>query len=365
MKSTTKKEPTLLEFVESLKQQWMQTIDALVDPLIIIAKDYRIIKANLALAKRADASITSIIGQKCHEVFARSPKPCEGCQLQRTFAQEKPSQFELQQDDEYFEVSSQLLRHSHGEIEGVVHTYRDRSEAIKLREQLLQSEKLSSIGLLAGGVAHEINNPLGGILVFSQMLLRELPETSAHRGDVEEILRAAERCKSIVDQLLDFARTRKRSDDQVADLRTSLETAERFALMGAPKSKINVRTDIEDIKLLADDNVLVQLFLNLLQNAVHAMPKGGTITIHGRKNADSYELTISDTGVGIKAKDLKKIFDPFFTTKDPGQGTGLGLSICFSIMKELGGRIGVRSKLKEGTSFTLSFMTDSSRARVS
>ncbi len=362
-------ESELLAFVEDLKHQWMSTIDSLVDPLMIVRKDYSITKANLAMAKMANKDIRHIIGEKCYSVFANRSKPCDGCKMLNAAKDQKPKDFSLEEakDGFHFEVTSQPIMDRKGKLAGVVQVYRDRTEKKKLQEQLLQSEKLASIGLLAGGFAHEINNPLGGILVFAQMLLRELPTESAHRTDVEEILNAAQRCKGIVENLLDFARSKpaqKTTEDlQDVNVIEAAQSALRFAKVSMPKHLITIEElwHATDVKIKADRNKLIQLFLNLFQNAVQAMPDGGNLTLRSSPATDAPQhqvvIEVQDTGVGIQDKYLKTIFDPFFTTKEPGEGTGLGLAICYGIVRDIGGDIKVTSKLNVGTTFTIAFPT--------
>lgn len=357
----------LIEFVEELKRRWVATIDALVDPLIFVNKDYTIGKANKALSEiSGDKDIRSMIGRKCHEVFADSPTPCEGCLLSQSIEKGQPHSFNLKDVRKkfYFEVSSQPVFDKEGNLEGCVHIYRDRTEAQALQEQLVQSEKLASIGLLAGGIAHEINNPLGGILIFSQMLLRELPEGSPFLDDVTEIEAATQRCKSIVERLLDFARAQpsdlKSKKEVPINLTEAAKSALRFAKVhsNAKKIEIEERWGPESMQVLGDRNNFIQLFLNLMQNAFHAMPDGGTLILSSNlkeKNGKKFGLwEVQDTGVGIATEHMSRIFDPFFTTKEPGEGTGLGLSICYGICQESGGTLEVESELNHGTTFRIS-----------
>lgn len=356
----------LLEFVENLKRQWVSTIDALVDPLMIVNSDYEIQKSNVAMARMADKEVKQIVGQKCYEVFAGRKNPCPGCQLNKSFKSQKSSSFDLEgvRGDRFFEVSSQPLVDTDGTITGVVHVYRDRTEQKKMQEQLAQQDKLASIGLLAGGIAHEINNPLGGILIFSQMLLREIPKDSPHYEDVFEIEAATQRCKAIVESLLDFARQNpvnaaKKAHDEfnVAD---AIKTAVRFGKVAIKKpGSIEVVEKFKDAGqfVRVERNKVIQIFLNLIQNAIQAMPDGGTLTIKARtewKGAVPYgQFTVEDTGVGIPPEHLSRIFDPFFTTKDPGEGTGLGLALVYGIIQDLGGSMWVESVVNEGSRFTL------------
>lgn len=362
--SPADKNAELLEFVENLKRQWVSTIDALVDPLMIVNSDYEIQKSNMAMARAADKEVKTIVGQKCYEMFGKRTSPCPGCQLNKSFKSSKSSSFDLEgvRGDRFFEVSSQPLMDTDGTITGVVHVYRDRTEAKKMQEQLSQQDKLASIGLLAGGIAHEINNPLGGILIFSQMLLREIPKESPHYEDVFEIEAATQRCKAIVEGLLDFARqnppdsAKKRYDDfKIAD---AIKTAVRFGTVAIKKSgSIRVVDKYTEAGQFVnfDRNKIIQIFLNLIQNGIQAMPDGGTLTIKSktviRKAVPWGYFTVEDTGVGIPSEHLSKIFDPFFTTKDPGEGTGLGLALVYGIVQDMGGSMEVESTINEGSRF--------------
>ncbi|MCX6105860.1 MAG: ATP-binding protein [Proteobacteria bacterium] len=359
-------EGELLRFVEDLKRQWMLTIDALVDPLIIISGDYAIQKANLAMARLSNSDVKDIIGRKCFQVFAGRDSPCPGCTLKSTMKATKPSTFELDQvrNDRIFEVTSQPLLDAEGKPEGVVHVYRDRTVAKKMQSQLSQQDKLASIGLLAGGVAHEINNPLGGILIFSQMLLREMDTQSPHYQDVVEIEAATQRCKAIVEGLLDFARQNP-VDQKIIQTEINaieaIQAAVRFGSVGfknGGKIRLSTQFDGKEHNLVGDRNRIIQVFLNLIQNAAQAMPDGGSLTIRSMTRQDSagkvtgvYE--VEDTGVGIPPEYMDRIFDPFFTTKDPGEGTGLGLALCYGIIKDLNGRMRVSSTVNVGTCFTI------------
>ena len=160
----------------------MSTIDALVDPLMIVSKDFEIVKANLAMAKMGGLDVKDVVGKKCYDVFAGKKSPCAGCTMKKSAKTRTSENFELEavRGDRYFEVSSHPLSDLDGKASGIVHVYRDRTEAKKMQEQLNQQDKLASIGLLAGGVAHEINNPLGGILIFSQIDRKSTRLNSSH-----------------------------------------------------------------------------------------------------------------------------------------------------------------------------------------
>ncbi len=353
---------TSVQFVERIKAQWLATVDALVDPLLIINKEYQIIKANKAFAVHSNTPIKEAIGQKCYTLFADQSKPCKNCKLFRNSDDDEFKLSNIGPNQKYFEVNSQTI-----DLDGLnhyVHIYRDRTEAKKLNEKLAQKEKLASIGLLAGGVAHEINNPLGGILAFSQMLLMEIEKDSPHYESVFEIEQAAQRCKQIIADLLEFARTEKQTESGLkrpqtkCNLKEAFDQAMTFAKMGAKESKIDFHIDWndEEVTVFADKGKLIQVFLNILNNAVHACQDKGSIKIRLKTGTQGFiALSIKDTGYGMSESTKSKIFNPFFTTKDTGEGTGLGLSICYKMMQDIGGDISVHSTQGHGSTFTLIF----------
>ena len=351
----------ILRLVEDVKSQWMTTIDALIDPLMIVTKDYEIHRANKALTKNTEKDVREVLKDKCYKVFANQDSPCPGCKIQETIDKKQDMTYQLECADKIWEVRSQPFLDTDGSTIGAVQVYRDRTEAIKMQEQLSRGEKLASIGLLAGGVAHEINNPLGGILIFSQMMLREMDKNDAHYQDIVEIEAATQRCKAIVDSLLDYARVEPAGrKKEPFSIKEAIRKAVNFASLNIKTNeslKIKVDLPEKEHAIKGDRNKLTQVFLNLINNGLQAMPDGGDLTIKGeisrRDGTTIVTYRVSDTGVGIKKEYLKKIFDPFFTTKDPGQGTGLGLALCHSIIQDLGGTLEVESELFEGSTFTV------------
>ncbi len=354
----------VVRFVEELKKQWMATVDALIDPLMWVDREYTILKANTALWRSTRLpSVRDVIGKKCYRVFARRTKPCEGCLMTNSASSGLPNQYFLDEiDEKVYEASSQPVYDSSEQLMGVVQVYRDRTESRRLQEKLAQSDKLASIGQLAGGVAHELNNPLGGILVFSQMLLKEIPADSTFYQDVKEIEGAALRCKDIVDGLLDFARVSPKLGQgfsqplEPVDLREAIDQAIHFAQVGGrfKNRKHIIKNNLTNDRLfvLGQKNKIIQVFLNFIQNALDAMPKGGSLMVSqmaDKKDSKRICISLKDTGIGMSEEQLKKAFDPFFTTKDPGKGTGLGLAICFSMVKDFGGEIELKSTVGKGT----------------
>ena len=227
-----------------------------------------------------------------------------------------------------------------------------------------RGEKLASVGLLAAGIAHELNNPLTGILTFSSLIRKGLPDASPDAEDLDVVIRETRRCAAIIKRLLDFARERT-PEKRYTDLnRLVVETA-RIIERPAHLRDIEIAMDLEPglPPVWADADQITQVIMNMLVNAQQAIEEKGSITVRTRRALKApdpgaggeplpmVELSIIDTGCGIPEKNLKRILDPFFTSKQVGKGTGLGLSVSHGIVSAHGGTIEVDSRAGEGTTF--------------
>ncbi len=224
------------------------------------------------------------------------------------------------------------------------------------REQLVHSENLASLGQLAAGVAHELNNPLGTILLYSESAQRECAEDDPHCADLAVIVKETKRCKRIVADLLNFSRQHQ-VIAQPTDINALLQELIEMAPRRIKTVRIPIVTEFDpNLPIIdADTAQLRQVFLNLMTNAVEAMPEGGTLTVRARTGPNQMiTVEIEDTGIGIPHEDLGKLFTPFFTTKPIGKGTGLGLAISYGIIKMHRGQINVKSQAGQGTTFILS-----------
>ena len=226
----------------------------------------------------------------------------------------------------------------------------------KMNQQFTKIEKLTALGEMAASVAHEINNPLGGILLFSNIVLEDLPEDKPLlRENLQKIIYQTNRCKEIVQGLLDFARTPtgEMFPLQINDvIMTSLKLIKDQAIFHGIKIETRLAENLPET--IGDRSRLEEVFLNLFINAADAMKGGGTLTIiTKRRSNNSIRITISDTGKGIDKELLSHIFEPFFTTKAPGQGTGLGLSIAYGIIRKHNGSIDAECKPGKGTTFMI------------
>jgi len=260
-----------------------------------------------------------------------------------------------------FNTMLKSLRAMKGDLEEWGRTLEEKvrrrtEELVAMQARVSQSERLASVGMLAAGVAHEINNPLGGIMALTSLTLEDLPPDDPNRENLEEVVHQSQRCRDIVKGLLEFSRQSRMGADLV-ELDKVLD--DTLALLTKQAAFFNVTVvkeyDPQLPAVLANRSELQQVFMNILMNAAQAMEENGTIRIVTRPAAveDTVEVLISDTGHGISPEDVGRIFDPFFSTKPSGQGTGLGLSITYGIITSHKGTIQVDSELGKGTTFTI------------
>jgi two-component system NtrC family sensor kinase len=239
-------------------------------------------------------------------------------------------------------------------FEGTLVAIEDITERIRLEEQLQQSDKLSSIGLLAAGVAHEVNTPLTGISSYSQMLMAQMSPGDPRQQLLEKIYRQTSRASSIVNNLLNFSRV---SDARLVavDLNRVLDDTIQLLEAQLHNTEIEVvRQYTEPLPAVPGNAAkLQQVFMNLILNARDAMPRGGRLAISTHQEEGWLTIRFEDTGVGIANEHLGRIYDPFFTTKQIGKGTGLGLAVSYGIIQDHGGEIVVESRTGEGTTFQI------------
>jgi PAS domain S-box-containing protein len=239
-----------------------------------------------------------------------------------------------------------------GERCGTVLILEDVTARVQLEEQLLHSEKMASIGLLAAGVAHEVNTPLTGISSYTQMLREQVSAEDLRYPLLEKIEKQTFRAAKIINNLLNFARSAGAEMDAL-DINRSILDVLSLVEHQLERARIKVRKELSgDLpSVRGNENRIQQVFFNLILNARDAMPRGGWLTIVTRAEDGAVVAEIKDTGDGIKREDIKRIYDPFFTTKGIGQGTGLGLSVSYGILQEHGGAIFVDSAPGKGTTF--------------
>jgi two-component system NtrC family sensor kinase len=250
-------------------------------------------------------------------------------------------------------------------VQTLEHKVNERTQELRLAEaEVARGEKLAAIGQLAAGIAHELNNPLTGVLTFTHLLRKKMPEGSQDAEDLDLVIRETKRCASIIRRLLDFARE-KAPEKELVDLNRLIDETVRFVERSAALQQIEIsmQLDADLPPLYVDADLIKQVLMNILVNAQQAIAERGTIIVQSRlhesrslansgdESVPVVEIAISDTGCGIPKANLQRIFDPFFTSKEVGKGTGLGLSVSYGIVRSHGGEIEVESTVGQGTTF--------------
>ena len=247
------------------------------------------------------------------------------------------------------------IRDDADKVSGVVAVGRDLSERRAFEQHIFQSEKLAALGVMAGGIAHELRNPLSVSFSAAQFLLDSSHDPAFQQECVSKIIDGIQRSSGIIENLLRFARPAPSAQVEAINLVTLVQETVILLALQAKIQKIKILEDYPDplVSVSGNSSLLLQMIMNLILNAYQAMPTGGQIKIAVRREAAEAVVEVGDTGCGISAANLGRVFDPFFTTQPVGKGTGLGLSICHTIVKQHGGLIEVDSLEGQGSTFTV------------
>jgi PAS domain S-box-containing protein len=335
-----------------------QLIDSLTDAVIVTDREHRVVAANRrylevfgGLERTGVAGVDCEDAVRCAEAMAGfSSGSCAACDVLQSGSPQR--RLRVVSDESgaarRWEATFSPVLDGGGEVTHVVEVWRDVSERSHLESQLSHSERLASLGILAAGVAHEINNPLASILAGAECLMRWLspdgrftvPPDEA-REVLEVLGRETSRCRDITDKLLLLAQPYS-VDPTWVSLNRAVEDSISLLRYQMHKQGVRCVAELEpDLpETWGKESGIRAVCMNLMLNAVQAMPKGGTLTVRTRRAGAGVGLEIEDTGPGIPEAHLDRIWDPFFTTKPPGEGTGLGLSISQRIVTRHGGRIG-------------------------
>ena len=264
-------------------------------------------------------------------------------------------------------LDAKVIKTSNDELGDLADTFnsmatslKDRDDKIKefAKKKIMESERLALIGQLSANIAHDLNNPLQGIVTYSYLLLEEKSFSSEVKENLQKIVVQANRCRDIIRGLLDFSR-QKKPDKTLCDVNSLLQGCISLVEKQAQFQNIRVTINLDKNMplVILDPSQVERVFLNLIINAAEAMEGNGQLTLSTQytHDSDSVEIIIQDTGPGISKENMEKIFEPFFTTKETGHGVGLGLAISYGIVKEHNGTISVESGLGKGTTFTISF----------
>ena len=345
------------------KRIWEQTFDAIGEGILVYDYQMQIVRCNLRAAEMVEMKPAEVIGHSFSEVFAR----LFGTRAAAYYLSESrgpTSVFEVETESgRRYLVSIFPLQHPEGESVSVV-TWTDVTRFLEMQEQLSRSRRLASVGELAAGVAHEINNPLAAITTCAEATMRDMrqsDETQAladgHQWSyyLEEIVRQAMRCKEITRGLLDLTRQRQ-ANRVICDLNAIAAQCAKVAMQRANSSAVQFEIDLDEKtgEVATDAAMVRQILDNLLSNAIDALGgSSGRIRISTARDGDRMVIEVADTGHGIPADLVAKVFDPFFSTKGPGKGYGLGLAISLALAESLGGAITVETKEAAGSRFRL------------
>jgi two-component system NtrC family sensor kinase len=380
----------LNDFVRRGKREWELTFDAIGDPIAVFDNRGALLRGNTALAAHLGRDVTALRGAQCQDVGFCTAEG-DDCAIARALAHDSTRTEVTRPDGQIFSVTTfpvvgghdgasvvQVAKNVTEDIRGkrrlqqmsdelALANRRSMAAIERLKStqaQLLQAEKLSAIGQLVAGVAHELNNPLTSVIGYAQLLEDELDTPGDARppaelaADLRRIAQESERAARIVRNLLAFARRQaaERAPQDVADLFNRVIALRAYELrLNGVELVAEFQTALPAV--VADGSQLQQALLNLVLNAEQAMRGRATKRLHVGARFDAaaaaVELFIKDTGHGIDRANLSRIFDPFFTTRDVGEGTGLGLSICYGIVRDHGGQIAVESVVDAGTTFSL------------
>jgi two-component system NtrC family sensor kinase len=354
------------------REQYKSVVENARDFIFLLDEKGTFISANTAVARALGIPAAGISGKSLEEFFATDDSKAMMAQVSDVLDSRKSveARSAVRIKDRVYWLSTHFVP-VFGEdgrtVDRVLVMARDITERQRIEEQLYQTEKLASLGTLSAGVAHEINNPLGVILGFTEILLDRIPPGSKEQEILKTIERQGLNAKRIVEKLMTYAR-QPAKQEEFTDLNKDIETVVSLLQNNLLTNKIELEMRLarELPRVHGDSGELQQVFINLVNNAVAAMPKGGKLSVLTRVNPYSQmvEAIFADSGTGIPKEIADRIFDPFFTTKKVGEGTGLGLSVSYAIVNKYGGNIRFETRLQEarggnqGTSFFVSLQPE-------
>lgn len=338
----------LFEAQEGMRKQaetLRSIFESISDPLALVNPDCSLDTTNKAYRDWVERGSSAVFTKRCHPENCDADTPCPVCFLEKVKREKKAiSEYWEGHDNRYYYIHLYPVFDKDGEVIKVVHYVKDMTEKREMEEQMRLTEKMAAIGQLSAGIAHEINNPLGGIkLCFNNLISTKMDEETREQH-IEVINTGLERIQGIIKQLLDFSKQTSLSISPVS-VDKLIDNVLKLVEYSANRKGIKILKKNSDgiPEIMVDRNKIEQVFLNIILNAIQAMNGPGTLTIQTSINNGQCIISFKDTGPGIPPDVMPYIFDPFFTTKPVGEGTGLGLSVSKSIVEQHGGSISVES----------------------
>jgi PAS domain S-box-containing protein len=360
------------EALRKSEEKYRSMMEAFADPLCICSPEFTVEYMNPAMTRRIGRDAT---GEKCHFALHGLDSKCDWCAFDKVLSGDKvETNIKSPLDQRDYRITHMPIQNQNGTISKMT-IFRDITEYLqavsekeKAQAQLMQAQKMESIGNLAGGIAHDFNNILSSIIGFAELALDDAPKDTSLEDSLQEVRSAAKRAKELVKQILAFAR---QADEKRIPIqpRLIIEEVLKFIRSTIPTT-IKIRQDIgSDSLIMGNATQVHQVLMNLCTNAAHAMEDSGgvlkvslrdvvvkradTLNFVGLERGEYVEIAVADTGGGIGPDVIGSIFDPYFTTKGPGDGTGMGLAMVHGIVESYGGKINVDSRLGKGTAFTV------------
>ena len=350
-------------------REWQELFDASIDIITLISPDYEILRINRVGYESIGRKREELIGKKCYEVVHGLCSPIDGCPCKDVIRTKKAGVGEVTQGGRHYLVTASPVLDKNNELIAFAHIIKDiterkraeealratNKELREMQEQLVRSERLAAIGQLAGGVGHELRNPLGAIKNAAYYVKGKVAESELSQKEprVMEFLDIMDdevnASNKIISDLLGFSRVGKPS---VSPARIEKVIEDALSRTAIPENiEVTKKLDTELPEIDIDPDQIQQVLVNMITNAVEAMPEGGKLTIAARGKGKFLEVEIADTGCGIPQEAVDKIFDPLFTTR--AKGIGLGLAVCKAIIDRHKGNIQVESQVRKGTTFTI------------
>ncbi len=334
---------------------WESTFDGISDPIAVVGTDFEVLRMNQAFARYEESTKT-----KCYEIFAARNTPCEGCRLSQAANKPDHIEWQVRRDANVYDVNGYPIRFQlDSKVQTLIHHYSDVTKSLELKGHAFQGEKMAAIGLMAGNIAHELNNPLAGLRSLAQVLRQEIHFPDSVKADLSEIEKAAERSSAIIRDLMEFSTAEDRARETIS-LNQIAESALNMVKTALHEHAVDTNwAESTEVMVNVDPHLLQHVVYNIVNNACQAMKDPGEISIRSYRqsvNKESFAiLEISDTGPGVPEEIIHRVFEPFFTTKGAGQGTGLGLSMSRWVVETYRGKIEVLNRTgRPGAVFRIS-----------
>jgi two-component system NtrC family sensor kinase len=327
---------------------WESTFDGISDPIAVVGTNYEVLRMNQAFARHQSRN-EDTRKTKCYEIFAARSAPCDGCGFSQADKTPEHIEWQVRRGANVYDVSGYPIRfQEEAKVKTLIHHYSDVTKSLELKGHAFQGEKMAAIGLMAGNIAHELNNPLAGLKSLAQVLRQEAKYPESVKNDLHEIENAAERSSAIIRDLMEFSNAEDRARETIS-LNQIADSALNMVKTALHDHRVETDWgDNQEVMVNVDPHLLQHVVFNIVNNACQAMKEPGEISIRTYRQTlpegEHAILEISDTGPGIPSEILSRVFEPFFTTKGAGQGTGLGLSMSRWVVETYRGRIEVENR---------------------